>query len=232
VPARSTWPSRDGRGPGARGAGRTAAPRGSADPAARTNPKTAKPPAAPASTSSSPNGPRAPKERKKSTARLPDAWDLAAVRHAEVNVLPLRSGIYAKGCAVYRLYVPERPPSLNEILRKYRNRHAYKNLKTRWAGLIRYHALSQTILAANALKGPRLVSFTRVLGPGERAYDDDNLEGGLKPIRDVMCRGTLKSPGLGLILDDRKEAAAFQYDQVRGERSALVIDLEDLPCPG
>lgn len=135
---------------------------------------------------------------------------------------------------VHRFVIPLRPPSQNDLRRKARNPWiATLMVKREW---MRYFRPDQVGRARRTLKGPRFVRFTRVMGPGEREYDDDNLKGGLKPIRDLLCVGTKRHPGLGIILDDRKETARFEYQQLRGDglfvAPSTIIEVEDLPCPG
>jgi len=130
----------------------------------------------------------------------------------------------------HRFIIPLRPPSQNDLRRKARNPWiATLMVKREW---LRYFRADQVGAARRTLRGPRLVVFTRVMAPGEREYDDDNLRAGLKPIRDLLCVGTQRRHGLGIIIDDRKEVSRFEYHQVRGDAAATIIDIEDLPCPG
>lgn len=131
---------------------------------------------------------------------------------------------------VCRFAIPLKPPSSNDLRRKARSpRIAVLMVRREWR---RHFRPDVVAYARRTLHGPRLVTFTRLMGPREREYDDDNLRGGLKPIRDLLCVGTPKHPGLGLLLDDRKETAQFEYVQIRGERPMTIIDIEELPCPG
>lgn len=132
----------------------------------------------------------------------------------------------------YRFVIPLRPPSQNDLRRMARDPWlASLMVKRRW---LRWFRIDDVGKARRTLRGPRLVRFTRVMAPGEREYDDDNLKAGLKPIRDLLCAGTPRRPGLGVIIDDRKEVSRFEYHQVRGVEAATIIDVSDLelPCPG
>lgn len=139
-----------------------------------------------------------------------------------------KSFVQAPG--LHRFVIPLQPPSQNDLRRMARRPWiATKMVKRQW---VRWFHPMVVAHARGTLRGPRLVRFIRVMGPREREYDDDNLKGGLKPIRDLLSVGTKRNRGLGVILDDRKETARFEYAQVRGPAPATIIEVEDLPCPG
>jgi len=121
---------------------------------------------------------------------------------------------------VTSLNIPRRPPSLNDITRKYRSRRwGYVTIKRIWR---KEFAPCPRQLRAKA-EVRRRVRFTRWLGPRERIYDDDNYIGGLKPIRDILVE-------LGYLVDDTETCAEFEYHQrseVRRYGSNLVINIEE-----
>lgn len=67
----------------------------------------------------------------------------------------------------------------------------------------------------------RRVHFVRVMGPKQRAFDDDNLRGGCKMVLDAMVLE-------GLVHDDRPEFVEVSYDQQRGARPGLIVTIEEL----
>jgi hypothetical protein len=118
--------------------------------------------------------------------------------------------------------IPLRPPSLNDLNRRYRKmRWAREAVKRDWRPWFK------GVPHDSKATGFRLVLFTRFIGPGEREFDDDNFKGGVKAIRD-LCREA------GLILNDDPKSARFSYRQERaGGPAALRITvlLEDPPVP-
>lgn len=120
---------------------------------------------------------------------------------------------------VVHLSIPRKPPSQNDFTRRFRTqRLGYITIKREWA---RWFAPAN--YKQRAFKGRpesfRAVTFRRLLGPGERKYDDDNLRGGLKPVRDILIE-------TGWIVDDDASHAVFFYYQERspiGGGPALVI---------
>jgi hypothetical protein len=72
----------------------------------------------------------------------------------------------------------------------------------------------------------KFITFTRIMGKRERLYDDDNLIGGLKPVRDALV-------DVGIIDNDNAASAEFIYRQVRGSAGPILeIDVCELNKAG
>jgi hypothetical protein len=157
-------------------------------------------------------------------------WKKHPEPRSDIADFPKGGGMTDEFPRAFRFNIPLRPPSTNDLRRMARRPHiAVLMVRRQW---LRWFRPDIVAAARRTLSGPRLVRFIRVMGPREREYDDDNLKGGLKPIRDLLCVGTKKKRGLGMVLDDRKEVSRFEYHQVRGDAPGTIIDIEDLPCPG
>lgn len=97
------------------------------------------------------------------------------------------------------LVIKRQPPSLNKLIGMH---WAVKHrLKQTWIGELPW--LNKDERATHR----RVVKFTRLIGPRERRYDDDNFIGGCKPIRDALV-------SMGYILDDDDAGAEFVYSQI------------------
>lgn len=69
-------------------------------------------------------------------------------------------------------------------------------------------------------KCKRRVKFTRWMRPTERAYDDDNLRHGFKPVRDCL-RTT------GVIRDDNARWLEAVYAQLMEEHGGISLEVSD-----
>lgn len=97
-------------------------------------------------------------------------------------------------------------------------RWAYKRDRDNWQSEFRLARVEQRILIA---KGKRRVTLTRMYSGRERAFDHDNLAGGMKLVVDAMVREAL-------LLDDRPEFAEIHYAQVKSEVTGLQVVIEDI----
>lgn len=121
------------------------------------------------------------------------------------------------------------PPSLNKLI-ALRNAAQYRHTKrgrylagASLSGMRKSWASEMPwIPESDWANGKRYVRFTRVMGPGERPYDDDNLIGGLKAVRDALV-------DMHFITGDGPNSAEFSYHQRHGSLSALVIDVSVEP---
>lgn len=105
------------------------------------------------------------------------------------------------------------PISLNKLMGMHWA--AKRRLKDSWAGELEWPT------AEEKAKHRRIVKFTRLVGPRERRFDDDNFIGGCKPIRDVLV-------SMGYILDDDDAGAEFEYSQVSSpEGPGLRIEISE-----
>jgi len=103
----------------------------------------------------------------------------------------------------------------------WRTRRAYKADRKAWAWHLRDQRLKLQIPAARA---KRRITLTRIYGPGCRAFDRDNLAGGLKLVVDDIVKE-------GLLLGDRPKDAEIHYEQRRvaaGEVAGLRVVIEEL----
>lgn len=67
----------------------------------------------------------------------------------------------------------------------------------------------------------RRLHVERILGPKEREYDDDNISGGVKYIRDFLVKTGY------LFRDDPRHCSATYSQAVRGAVSATVLTIEE-----
>lgn len=109
--------------------------------------------------------------------------------------------------------------------RTWNARRAYKADRDAWGWLVKAKRLELRIPKA---KGRRRLTLTRLYGKGQRAFDRDNLVGGMKPVVDSMVLD-------GLLLGDTPELAEVHYDQIGSEPGAeraigigLLVVLEDV----
>lgn len=122
------------------------------------------------------------------------------------------------------LWLKCKAPSLNEINGARYLAGRGRSGRERWwgryqSGRNRWQEFLDKAWSDERADGPRKVTFTRIMGPRERPYDDDNLIGGLKSLRDYLvdCR---------FITGDSPEHATFVYKQERGKESAIDILIE------
>lgn len=71
----------------------------------------------------------------------------------------------------------------------------------------------------------KLVTFTRVMSYRQRPFDDDNLIGGLKPVRDALV-------DIGYLRNDDSSAAEFVYKQEKDEDGDPRLRIEIIEHPG
>lgn len=104
------------------------------------------------------------------------------------------------------------------------SRAIYANRRDAWAQILttlaRYHGIP-------AATGKRRVTFIRLMGKGQRAFDDDDLIGGCKLVRDAMrrpkpwtkrvgkARVSMLTAGASLIVDDSARWLEATYVQER-----------------
>lgn len=114
-------------------------------------------------------------------------------------------------------------------------RWAYAKARKEWVRDIRNSMLALRIPPAT---GKRRITLTRLMGKGQRLFDDDGLAGGAKFVRDAMQRpypwstknGVKTVDGASLIIDDSATSAEFVYEQTRAAdgKAATLITIEDL----
>lgn len=63
------------------------------------------------------------------------------------------------------------------------------------------------------------VRITRVYAGQSKPYDDDNLSGGAKALRDTIATF------LGRRGDDEKDGLFFEYDQVKGSEGKIQVEI-------
>lgn len=133
-------------------------------------------------------------------------------------------------------------PSANVRLvngRDRKSRAIYARTRDEWAMALEMLARQEGIPSAT---GKRRVTFVRLMGKGQRAFDDDDLVGGCKLVRDAMRKpqpwtkkvGKLKVPmmtaGASLIVNDSAKWIEAVYVQERAAdgRPGTRIELEDV----
>lgn len=144
------------------------------------------------------------------------------------------------------LAVPIDLPSKNGIPRHV---HARKDLRNRWASMLSAAARQVGIpLATRAPhlrgEGPapsvpfRAVTITRLMGNGQRRYDDhDGMEGGAVMLRDAMQATRYRwrkgvampigvVPGAGIVWDDSAKWSAWTYAQERASDGVARVRIE------
>ena len=70
------------------------------------------------------------------------------------------------------------------------------------------------------LPGPLTVRIIRHCGVRERDYDDDNMSGGCKELRDAIAAA------LGRRGDSAQDELAFEYEQRRGKAGEAMTEIE------
>ncbi len=124
----------------------------------------------------------------------------------------------------------------------------YRRNRNAWAYDLRIAArVAGVPLVGEAQVRRRRVVITRVMGPGQRAYEPSNLIGGtkamvdaMKPPRDGYLTEWKSGPrkgkpryvppvsGASLIVDDGPEFVELEYRQERGEQAGCRITVEDV----
>lgn len=121
-----------------------------------------------------------------------------------------------------------RPLSLNEInsLRA-SSRYAYTARGRGYTYWLASSARAKSIVPEPAsteqmIKGPCTVTFTRIMCYKEKSYDDDNLIGGLKGVRDALVHHGYISG------DGPRSGVKFKYKQKRdvmAQSPSLIIEI-------
>lgn len=144
------------------------------------------------------------------------------------------SGTMARTMGRWTLQTANAVPSLNDLLRWKANRMMwrYKNERARWRRLFGNWQMAERIPDATAR---RRLTVVRVFAGRQRAFDSDNIAGGLKPLIDALkpasaTIGTRTIVAGGLILDDNDAGIELLVSQRRGGVAGTEITLEDL-CP-
>jgi hypothetical protein len=136
----------------------------------------------------------------------------------------------------WRIRVPLDVPSGNRSVgaasfgrsakqRAFVNRRAYKRLRGDAETLLR---AAKALARIPDATGKRRITWTRILGKGQRTFDESNFVQGLKPIAD-------SASAVGLILDDKPKCYEGRYpqdDTRRGAGPALELLSEDIEAEG
>jgi hypothetical protein len=138
--------------------------------------------------------------------------------------------------------IPRAVPSANDRLCNGRDRVSramYARARDSWANDL---AVMMRVHGIPAATAPRRVTITRLWGKRQRLWDDDNLSGGAKLVRDAMRAShaykrkgaTRWVVGAGLIVDDSARWVTVDYVQVRAPDgvAATRIDVSDAPPAG
>lgn len=120
---------------------------------------------------------------------------------------------------IWQFAIPLNVPSANTAgknSKDFAQRKKYQKLRDE-AGL--WLKGAKNLLAIPDATEKRSILWTRILGPGQRVYDDSNFVSGLKPIEDqaVAC---------GLLIDDKNkwyERLTDQTSEDRGMGPALRV---------
>jgi hypothetical protein len=97
-------------------------------------------------------------------------------------------------------------------------RWAYRHDRDGWQWEFKVARINARIPTAVA---KRRVTLTRLYSGRERAFDVDNLAGGMKLVVDAMVRE-------GLLLGDDRERAELHHGQDNAAMSGLVVVIEEL----
>jgi hypothetical protein len=121
--------------------------------------------------------------------------------------------------AVWELRLPDKLKSLNEI-----KHHMARHKDTQnWENVLHNELYYEGIRSPTYPPRYKVkVTITRVMAAGEREFDDDNLVGGAKGLRDALKR-------LKWIRDDNREWLEVEYRQEKagpGQRPGTRIRLE------
>jgi hypothetical protein len=106
----------------------------------------------------------------------------------------------------------------------------------KWSAIRRYRKLRRdatllmtsykNVLEIPTATGKRRITWTRILGPRQRLFDEMNFIGGLKALAD-------SATAAGLLVDDKPkfyEGVYRQDDTRRAEGPALEVLIEELSC--
>ena len=117
----------------------------------------------------------------------------------------------------YTLAIPIPVPSQNVLRRRYRNRHAYAALRSKFGLAVLFAKRHANVPEAT---GKRRMRVVRLVGPRGRMYDYGNLVGGCKPLVDELVKA-------GLLVDDSPQHVVEEYDQERAPEHGVRIELQD-----
>jgi hypothetical protein len=92
-------------------------------------------------------------------------------------------------------------------------RWAYKRIRSDWERAIGRASYLHEVERATR---PRRLTFVRLWGKGQRAFDIDNLVSGGKPIRDAAVTA-------GLIVGDAPSEAIIHYDQRKSDDGVPAV---------
>jgi hypothetical protein len=114
--------------------------------------------------------------------------------------------------------------SLNTLLSWKANKQWWRYAKERelWRRMFGMWALAERIPHAT---GRRRLTIVRVFAGRQRAFDRDNLSGGIKPLMDALK--PRHGPG-GLLTDDDDAGVDLIVSQEKGETAGTRITLEDI----
>ena len=128
----------------------------------------------------------------------------------------------SKSIDSFELHLPKEVRSLNKTLKQHWSVRVKD--KEEWYMLLKSEALlsldgvlrSQPEITFNMwLVSKKHITITRIMGPRQREFDDDNMVGGCKSLRDAT---------IGLIIkEDTRKYVHFKYKQVKGERGETII---------
>ena len=98
---------------------------------------------------------------------------------------------------------------------------------SRWAYKAERQGWERDMLAVRLAMGipvattRRRVTLTRLIDKGQRAFDEDNLRTGCKPIVDAMVKA-------GMLVGDRPQDAEIHYAQTKAIGGGLYVELEEV----
>lgn len=113
--------------------------------------------------------------------------------------------------------IDELTPSQNVLVRRFKNAHVYKKLRTRLAGWL---MVEMTNLRIPRATGRRRLEIVRIVRSKRYLLDRGNFVGGCKPLLDAAILR-------GLIRDDREEWLDDHYrqevDPARAGRTTIIV---------
>src|SRR5271165_7163593 len=126
----------------------------------------------------------------------------------------------ANGGRSLRISIPMKTPSGNEMRRKYRDRFAYRRLRTVWERAIHYSIMGPERSWLEGMARARKKMRVTVCVDHKKLYDKDNLWAGCKVVFD-----SLKS--LYLIHDDAPEFCEQIVEQEKINDCSTTITIAD-----
>lgn len=119
---------------------------------------------------------------------------------------------------VWRIRWRALPPSQNDLMRKYKNKHVYQSLVNGWQQVLWAAMVEGRIPKASAR---RRVDVHRYVRANNYLLDRGNLVGGCKPVLDAAVH-------CGLLVDDREEHLDDHYHQAVDPTERVEICVRDL----